>query len=180
MTEDRLLIRRMRQGDEGALRCIYERYKDDLVTVAACLLADASAAEDVLHDVFVDFAAGIDGFQLRRNLRGYLVTCVANRARDRLRAASRRAVPLAETHDTTGDAPSPAAQVAECEETQILYRALAELPTEQREAITLHVHGGMRFRQIAQDLGVSINTVQSRYRYGLEKLRSLLKAGVSS
>jgi RNA polymerase sigma-70 factor (ECF subfamily) len=53
-------------------------------------------------------------------------------------------------------------------------RALAQLPDDQRTTITLHVRGGLRFREIARLQGVSINTVQSRYRYGLAKLRCLL------
>lgn len=55
-----------------------------------------------------------------------------------------------------------------------MFRALAELPVEQREVITLHLHAEMTFREIALQLGHSINTVQSRYRYGIEKLRTLL------
>ena len=54
--------------------------------------------------------------------------------------------------------------------------ALAELPYEQREVVILHVQGGMKFRAIAKSRNVSINTIQSRYRYGLDKLRSLLNS----
>jgi RNA polymerase sigma-70 factor (ECF subfamily) len=51
---------------------------------------------------------------------------------------------------------------------------MQQLPCEQREVIILHLQSGMRFRAIADSQGVSINTIQSRYRYGLDKLRSLL------
>ncbi len=63
------------------------------------------------------------------------------------------------------------------EEAARLYEALAQLGYEQREVIVLHLHGQLIFGQIAQQLDLSINTVQSRYRYGLEKLRALLNAG---
>jgi RNA polymerase sigma-70 factor (ECF subfamily) len=56
--------------------------------------------------------------------------------------------------------------------------ALAKIPFEQREVIILHLKGGMRFREIAAAQGVPIGTVQGRYRYGLEKLRSLLNEEV--
>ena len=49
---------------------------------------------------------------------------------------------------------------------------------DQRQVIALHVLGSLRFREIAQQTGVSINTVQSRYRYGLAKLQSLLNGEV--
>jgi RNA polymerase sigma factor (sigma-70 family) len=55
---------------------------------------------------------------------------------------------------------------------------MAELPYQQREVIILHFQGGMRFKAIAKSQDVSINTIQSRYRYGLDKLRSLLNSEV--
>jgi DNA-directed RNA polymerase specialized sigma24 family protein len=55
-----------------------------------------------------------------------------------------------------------------------LNKALAELPYEQRETVVLHLKGGMKFREIAAMQSVPINTVQGRYRYGLDKLRSIL------
>jgi len=56
--------------------------------------------------------------------------------------------------------------------------ALAQLPCEQRQVIVLHVLGCLRFREIARQSDESINTIQSRYRYGLTKLQSLLNGEV--
>jgi RNA polymerase sigma-70 factor (ECF subfamily) len=56
-----------------------------------------------------------------------------------------------------------------------LQRALAALPTEEREVIALKIDGGLTFAEIAEVLGVSSNTAASRYRYALEKLRDALK-----
>jgi len=57
--------------------------------------------------------------------------------------------------------------------------ALAQLPYEQREAVVLRLCSGMRFHAIARTQGVSINTVQGRYRYGLDKLKTLLDGKLS-
>ena len=56
--------------------------------------------------------------------------------------------------------------------------AIAVLPVEQRTVITLRLHGEMTFDEIARREGASGNTIRSRYRYGLEKLRTLLGVGV--
>ena len=176
MREDRLLLRRLRQGDQGALRRLYEKYKDDLLTVAVCLVADLPTAEDCLHDVFVRFAAGAAEVRLRGDLKKYLTACVANRARDQLRKNSRR-VPLSEVADTSITRSDPQTSAINHEETARLVAALAELPYEQRETIVLHLHGQLKFREIARQLNLSTNTVQSRYRYGLGKLRQLLNSG---
>jgi RNA polymerase sigma-70 factor (ECF subfamily) len=73
-----------------------------------------------------------------------------------------------------GTADGPDQSVIWSEESRQLTHALAQLPDEQREIIILHLRGGMKFRQIADMQAVSINTIKSRYRYGLDKLRSLL------
>jgi len=180
VVEDHQLIRQMRRGDQDALRLIYMRYKDDLLTIAGYLVSDLSAAEDCLHDVFVDFAAGIAGFTLRSSLKGYLATCVANRARDELRRRARRPASVTETTDPPAPEPEPPEILIDDEEGRKLWQVMAGLPEEQREVIVLHLHGDLMFREIAEHLAVSIHTVQSRYRYGLEKLRSSLTAGVET
>ena len=55
---------------------------------------------------------------------------------------------------------------------------MRELAYEQREVIILRLHERMRFKAIARLQGVSDKTAQSRYRYGLDKLRSILNGGV--
>jgi RNA polymerase sigma factor (sigma-70 family) len=66
------------------------------------------------------------------------------------------------------------------EQMQRLSEAMAELSPEQREVVTLRFEGGLGFRQIARIQQASINTVQGRYRYGMEKLRSLLNSEVEA
>lgn len=61
--------------------------------------------------------------------------------------------------------------VEDREFSRVIQRALAELPAEQREVITLKVWGEMTFAEIAAALGISANTAASRYRYGLSELR---------
>lgn len=174
MLEDKLLIFRLKQGDEQALRQIYEKYKDTLLTVATSLLRDASEAEDVLHDVFVSFTKGIWKFHLYGSLKNYLIICLVNRARDIHRKKMYQVVGLDSTGPIRSDSDGPTEAVIDDEESQLLTEALAQLPAQQREVIILHLQGGMKFREIAEMQEVSINTVQGRYRYGLDKLRSIL------
>ena len=64
------------------------------------------------------------------------------------------------------------------EELRLLARAFAQLPYQQREVLFLHLYSGLRFKAIAELQAESINTVQGRYRYGLDKLRALLNSEV--
>ena len=85
---------------------------------------------------------------------------------------------MAKTGSAAADSSHPDVRAIFGEELRQLTRALEQLPYEQREVLILHVHGGMKFRAIAQQQGVSINTAQGRYRYALDKLRSMLDGEV--
>jgi len=175
---DRLLVIRCRQGNRDALRRIYEKYRDSLLILAIALSHDVSLAEDAVHDVFVAFAQNIASFKLTGSLKAYLAKCVANRVRDLMRAGHNRAKALnSEQACSAGMDSNEPSQLIVCnEQLRLLSSALAELPDEQREVIVLHIHGRMRFRIIAKSLGISVNTVKGRYRYGIRKLRSILNS----
>jgi len=179
MLEDKLLIWKFNHGDKEALRDIYEKYKDELVTLAAALLIDISSAEDVVHDVFVSFIKTAAKFQLTGSLKGYLATCVANNARNKNKARQKRlSYGLEEADMVSSKSNRPDAAAIFGEELHQLSLALAQLPYEQREVLLMHSYSGLKFRTIARSLGVSINTVQGRFRYAMHKLRSLLNRKV--
>ena len=175
MLEDRYLVWRLKQGSPGALCRIYNRYESDLLTLAKSLLGRMDQAEDVLQDVFVRFIESIDSFELTGSLKGYLVTCVANRARDYLRKDRRRVGEPIEAADAViSQRRGPLQEVIADEQQQRLTAALAELPYEQREAVLLHLQTGLKLREVAHVQGVSAKTAESRYRYGLNRLQSML------
>ncbi|MBN2376940.1 MAG: sigma-70 family RNA polymerase sigma factor [Sedimentisphaerales bacterium] len=177
MLQDRLLIRKFRDGDRQAFRQLYEKYVDDLLSLATYMLIDRAGAEDVVQDVFVQFVQNIGEFRLKGSLKSYLSTCVANRVRDRMRQAKRRAtVSLDEAYVVTSTEGNPVRALITSEDTKRLQHALVQLPYEQKEVILLRLHGEMKYREIAQARQVSTKTVLSRYRYGLDKLRALLNS----
>jgi RNA polymerase sigma-70 factor (ECF subfamily) len=179
MLQDQVLIWRFNRGEKGALRYIYEKYKDDLVTLAAALLTDRGSAEDVVHDVFVSFLKSAEGFRLTGSLKGYLATCVANNARNRNKARRKFAnYGLDKSDVISSESNQPDADAIFGEKLHKLGLALAQLPYEQREVLLMHSYSDLKFRTIARSLGVSINTVQGRYRYALHKLRSMLDGEV--
>jgi RNA polymerase sigma-70 factor (ECF subfamily) len=87
-------------------------------------------------------------------------------------------VSLDEAEPVLPDSDKPELWIIRSEELDNLNNAMAQLPYPQREVVILHVQGGMKFKAIAKSQNVSVNTVLSRYRYGLDKLRSLLNGEV--
>ena len=174
MIEDEVLKWKFKRGSTDALRRIYEKYLNRLLTVAMALLNDAGAAEDVVHDVFVSFAESAEDFRLAGSLKSYLTTCVVNRARDRIRANQRGPMRLDETESINSNSNGPDHAIMCAEKAQRLQHAIAQLPDEQRQVIVLRLKGELKFREIASLEGTSVNTILGRYRYGLDKLRSIL------
>ena len=180
MLEDRILVLRLRRGSAEALGRIYEKYRDELLRLAVSLSNDAPTAEDIVHDVFASFIRQAGQFRLTGSLKGYLATCVANRARNVNRAwLTRRAAHLDEATGTISESWRPDQWVVWSEELHQVAGALALLRHEQRETITLHLQGGLRFREIAEFQHVPLKTALSRYHGGLQKLRVLLNGEVT-
>jgi RNA polymerase sigma-70 factor (ECF subfamily) len=178
MLEDKLLLLKFKRGSPDALRRIYEKYKDGLLALAIALSNDRATAEDALHDVFVSFARYSEKLRLRTSLKSYLSGCVANRVRNLKHAKSQKTVQLNQSEIFSKDCDRPDRQAMSAELYRKIEQAMAQLPYDQREVIILHLQSGMRFSAIAESQNVSINTIQSRYRYGLDKLRLLLKIEV--
>lgn len=177
MLEDRILLWKAKRGDKSAFDALYERHVDTLLTVGRNLLGNAEEAEEVVQDVFTSFVASLASFRLRGSLKGFLAICVANRARDRLRRRSRLA--SAQYEAPHQDVPEPLELIIRNEQIGRLQRALAELPAEQREVIVLKTHAGLSFQALACELGIALGTVQNRYRYGIDRLRSLMNGEVT-
>jgi RNA polymerase sigma-70 factor (ECF subfamily) len=177
MIEDKLLIWKFKRGSTEALCRIYEKYKDNLLKLASALLNDTAAAEDIVQDCFVSFAQSSQRLKINGNLKSYLAMSVANRTRNWYRARKRQeTASLDEAGSIVSNCKRPEQWIIYNEDLFRLNGALSQLSYEQREVISLHLQGEMKFKAIAELQGVSINTVQSRYRYGLDKLRSILNS----
>jgi RNA polymerase sigma factor (sigma-70 family) len=171
--EDKMLVWKLNNRNPDALRCIYEKYKNELLALALGLCNDYSLAEDALHDVFVSLAQFAPRLKLRSSLKGYLASSVANRLRN-IQRTVRRTTEFTEADCLLSTDDNPQGQAVSAEQFRRLDDALTQLPFDQREVVLLHLQSGLKFRQIAEQKGVSINTIQSRYRYAINKLQSIL------
>lgn len=145
---------------------LYDEFGAGLYRYAAMILADPVAAEDAVQQVF---AALLKNGRVIDNEAHYLRRAVRNECYSQLRHRLARSAagerPLLER--IAGEPGDHAERLA-------LERAIGGLPPEQREVIHLHVFEGRTFQEIADECGESINTVASRYRYALARLRHAL------
>ena len=176
--EDKLLVLKCKHGSKEALGRIYAKYKTDMLILAMALLNDKEAAEDVMHDVFLSFVRNIEKFSLTGSLKGYLLTCLANGARNLNKSKRRQSIELSSEEPVVSNSDEPLQAIICNEQLQQLGNAMAQLTYDQREVIMLHFQAGMTLRTVGKSLGISANTAKSRYRYGIEKLCSILDGEV--
>jgi RNA polymerase sigma-70 factor (ECF subfamily) len=181
MVEDKLLVFRFKCGSDEALRQIYDKYKVGLLRYAVALVGNQHTAEDIVHDVFVSFAQSAGRIGLAGSLKSYLTTSVLNRVRNHLRDCGRRGeLSLDGADQLARPDPGPQQWAILSEELAMLSEALQQLPYEQREVVCSHMEMGLTFARIATLQNASVNTVKGRYRYGMERLRSLLNGKVEA
>jgi RNA polymerase sigma-70 factor, ECF subfamily len=143
---------------------LYRQHGPALLAYGTSLLGNRSAAEDVLHQVFLKLL-GRD--QLPEDARPYLFKAVRNRALNALRHTSR--MRSLEGQEWLIKPQGMLETGLEVEQ------AMRDLPPEQREVVVMHIWGEMTLVEVAAVLDIPENTAASRYRYALNKLRALLK-----
>jgi RNA polymerase sigma-70 factor (ECF subfamily) len=163
------------------LEDIYARHRQGLFTLALSITRCAARAEDAVQDAFVRLcrrnAAGPRGEAEGQRAAGadpvaYVFASVRNAAVDLVRRAPPDAGRSASIFAGSGDTADAGA--IDAERRHWVERAVDTLPPEQREAVILRVYAGLSFAQIAVTVDAPLQTVASRYRRGLERLRHQL------
>jgi RNA polymerase sigma-70 factor (ECF subfamily) len=170
------LLHAIARGDEAALARLYDNYRVILFGLLVRILNSREEAEDILQDVFIQVWRRAKDFNENRGRPfTWLVTLTRSRAIDRLRllGARQRLVSGAaqEQTESVSDALTDTIKVAQKE---IVRRALAELPEEQRHTLVLAYFEGLTQAEIASKLNAPLGTVKTRMRSGMIKLRALL------
>jgi RNA polymerase sigma-70 factor (ECF subfamily) len=168
-------------SDAASFRRVYESMHASLVAIAWRVLRDSAAAEDVVHDVFLELWRTPGAYDSRRGgLPSYLRMLVRHRALDRWRsrlvalAAVERAHAQARLGRRADD--SAADRVIRRETARAIRAAIDALPKPQREAILLAYGNGLSTPEVASVTGAPLGTAKSRVRLGLLAARRTLLA----
>jgi len=158
-------------NDPAAVELIWNRYASDLLAFLRAVLCSGHDADDVLQAVFVRIVRKRHRLAQARRLDAYIYRIARNEAFRLLgrRKRDQSAEAAGESWLTASQSHHEVSELAE-----ELQAAIGRLPQPQREVIVMKIYRQKTFLEIAELLGLSQNTVASRYRYGMEKLRTLL------
>lgn len=182
---DEELVADYRRGDSPAFETLIRRHHDDLMRFLVRLVGNRTVAEDAFQETFLQVHVSAETFDTTRRFKPWLFTIAANKGRDALRRSARRrtldlSAPVgggrggAENHDGSGsgaktyvdlmevDVPQPGAAMDDLERSQLVQRAVDELPWSLREILLLAYFQRMSYNQIADSLNIPLGTVKSR------------------
>jgi RNA polymerase sigma factor (sigma-70 family) len=177
--EDQQLVERAGKGDIRAYEELVHRYQGVAHRVAQVVLGDEAEAQDAAQEAFVKAYYALGRFRPGASFRPWLLTIVANEARNRRRSVGRRsglALRLAEDRSTEDAAPSPEAAVLGRERREALVAALNGLRFEDRLVIAYRYFEQLTEAEMAVALGCRPGTVKSRLARALTRLRAALEA----
>lgn len=164
---DRNCLRRLAEGDVGALESIWEAHGDRAFRHALWITGRREDAEDVVQSVFVTLAGRGAELLGVRELAPYLGTMVH---REAVAVSKRRAAGVSLPVDAEF-LTSPLGDPEAGEDRRRILAIVAGLPVEQREVVVLHIWNGLTFREIGRATGVSMFTAASRYRLATAHIR---------
>ncbi|OHC44753.1 MAG: RNA polymerase subunit sigma [Pseudomonadales bacterium RIFCSPLOWO2_02_FULL_63_210] len=176
--EDAALLRRYRLGDAEAFALLYQRHRLGLFRFLCGLCGDPTLAEEVFQDTWMSL---IRSQSLQREavlFKTWLYQIARNRLIDHWRKSGRQQGRHEafdeQLHDRPCSETNPEQQLSLSRDQERLQAALADLPPEQREVFLLRAHGDLELHEIAELTRTPAETVKSRLRYALQKLRRLL------
>jgi RNA polymerase sigma-70 factor (ECF subfamily) len=184
---DERLLANFIAGDQDAFAKIVARYERELYTFILRYVGERSTAEDLFQETFVQLHRSAKMFDPDRRLKPWLYTIAANKARDFLRASSRRATQRLDASPNGEDSGSlidlvatatpdaPAAAILS-EDAMRVRDILSGMAPIHREAIIMSFYQRLSYKEIAEVLGVPLGTVKSRLHIALQNFARLYEA----
>lgn len=172
--EERAFKTRLANGDASAYKELLDSYWSPLLAYALRIVGAADLAEDAVQNAFIRLWQRRGMIPSTRHLTSYLYRMVRSAAYDTFRTASREE----QARQTQPRGPPPATPFDDTEQREleaIAYAAIEQLPERRREVFILAHFHGLSHRQIAETLGLRMQTVSNHMNLALGDLRAVLQ-----
>jgi RNA polymerase sigma-70 factor (ECF subfamily) len=184
-SSDEELLASIQHGRHEAFEVLVRRYERELYGYLRRYLGDASLADDVFQNTFLQLHLKVSKYEPGRPVRPWLYTIATHQAIDALRRAGRhQALSLEQQRETGADgdirtltgmlesrAPGPMDLAQQEEQRQAVRESVERLPDFLRQVVILAYYQGLKYREIADILGIPVGTVKSRLHAALVKLQ---------
>jgi len=174
------LINGIRQGDLWAFEKLYEQYYSFLCLIAEHIVKNPCDAEEIVSDVFVKLWNIRGKIDITTSIKAYLVKAVHNTSlnyleRPKINNKLTECITTSDCKLLAWDSDYPLGQLYEKEILDILNHGIGKLPDGCREIFILSRNEDMKYAEIAEKLGISLNTVKTQMKIALARLHETLK-----
>ena len=187
LCDDRL-IEEYKNGNSEAMGILYDRHSGALYGYLLRMMGNRDEAGDLMHDTFCRFIERLDRYRSQDQFKAFLFRIAHNLAVDSLRRrkyflndksennqSEHQEKILTEQRKKNGrGSDNPADKVEEKEVLERLGAAIVELPEDQKQVLLMKHYSGMTFREIAEIIGIPLNTALGRMHYAIRNLRKLM------
>jgi RNA polymerase sigma-70 factor (ECF subfamily) len=176
-TADEALMLAYAAGDTSAFEQLYSRHRNRLYRYLLRQVRDPALADELFQDTWQRVITAREGWKPEAAFTTWLFRIAHNRLTDHWRALKHRPPAPADGDERAARVPdpdTPERNLSEFEQRRRLQLALAELPEDQREVLQLRLEQELSLEEIGQITGVGRETVKSRLRYAMDKLRTRL------
>ena len=177
MLEDKELIEKYLKGDEKALESLISKYLKPIYSFIFSYVQNQQDAEDLTQETFLKMCRNLKKFKKEKNFEKWLFTIAKNTCFDFLRKKRKNLILNAENLEIVADlAPSLLEKMEKESLLEKLKKEIENLPFKMKEVIDLHYNFGLNFREISEIFGEPMNTVKSRHKRAISRLkRSILR-----
>lgn len=176
-TADEALMLAYAAGDTNAFEQLYSRHRGRLYRYLLRQVRDPALADEFFQDIWQRVITAREGWKPEAAFTTWLFRIAHNRLTDHWRALKHRPPAPADGDERAARVPdpdTPERNLSEFEQRRRLQLALDELPEDQREVLQLRLEQELSLEEIGQITGVGRETVKSRLRYAMDKLRTRL------
>ena len=164
-------------GDAAAFEVLYSRHRGPLYRFLLRQIRDSALADEFFQDVWQRVIAARQGWKPEAAFRTWLFRIAHNRLNDYWRGLKHRPAAPEDADERAASIPDPSSperELSEFEQRRRLQLAIEELPGEQREVVLLRLEQELSLEEIGAITGAGRETVKSRLRYAMDKLRARL------
>jgi RNA polymerase sigma-70 factor (ECF subfamily) len=175
---ERRCIAAVARDDRVAFETLYRQYETRVFHYILTLVGDRTVAEELVVDTMLGVWRGARSYGGNSRVSTWILGIARHKAIDRLRSDARGAakVPLEEAASLAQEGPCAFDELARADSARLLGGPMAALSLEHREALSLAYFQDLSYDQIADLLGLPVNTVKTRVFYARQRLRELMPA----
>lgn len=169
----------MKPLDKNRFREVFKKYYNPLCNFATTIVNDHKMAQDAVQDVFTKLWDKRESLSIDTNEKSYLFQAVKNRSLELLRKKkSDSKVSKADYSDVYDNSVELDEQAKKYMLKEYLYTSIRQLPPKCQEIFVLNKINGLTYKEIANDLDISIKTVENQIGKAYRKLRTIMKGNL--